>query len=65
MDDAGRGREGLAAGVVGGEGDVVGGVPVSRGDFESEREGEERVDGGGDGAALGDGEGAILVVFFC
>ena len=51
---------GVLGGVVGGEGDVVGWVPVLCGDFEGEGEGEEGVDGGDYIAAVGDGEGAVL-----
>ena len=47
-------------GVVGVEGDVVAGVPVAGGDLEGEGEGEEMVDGWGNGAAVRDGEGAVL-----
>jgi hypothetical protein len=46
--------------VVGGERDVVCWVPVFGADFEGEGEGEEVVDGGDYGAAIGDGEGAVL-----
>lgn len=45
-----------------GEGDVVWGVPVASGDLEGKGEGEEGVYDGGDGAALGDCEGAVLDV---
>lgn len=61
VDYGGGVDEGTFFGVVGGEGDVVGGVPVLGGDAEGEgRGGEEVVDEGDDGAALGDGEGAVL-----
>ena len=53
--------------MVGGEGDVGGGVPVFCGDFEGEGgggEGEEGVDEGGYGAAVGDGEGAVLLLWW-
>jgi hypothetical protein len=52
--------------VVDGEGDVVGRVPVFGGDLEGEgcaREGEERVDQGGNVTAFGDGEGTVLFGF--
>lgn len=39
---------------------VRSGMPVAGGDFEGKGEGEEGVDEGGDGAAAGDGEGAVL-----
>lgn len=39
---------------------MVWGVVVAGGDFEGEGEAEEGVYGWGDGAALGDGEGAVL-----
>lgn len=42
------------------KGDVVLGVVVAGGDFDGEGEIEEGVYDGGDVAALGDGEGAIL-----
>lgn len=57
--------EGLVVrwGVVRGEGDVVSWMPVAGGELDSEWEGEEGVDGRSDGAAIGDCEGAILVIF--
>lgn len=60
VSDGGGVDEGARARVVGGEGDVVRRVPVFGGDFEGEWVGEERVDGGEDGAAVGDGKGAVL-----
>lgn len=48
--------EGLLIGVVRGEGDVALRVPVFGGDFEGEGVGEECVDGGENGAAIGDRE---------
>jgi hypothetical protein len=52
--------ERVLSGVGSDEGDVVCGMPVSRGDFEGEGEGEERVYLGDDVTALGNGEGACL-----
>jgi hypothetical protein len=46
--------------VVGGERDVVCWVPVFGADFDREGEGEEVVNCGDYGAAIGDGEGAVL-----
>lgn len=54
---------GRGAGVVRGEGDVVYWVPVLGGNLESEGEGEERVDCGDYGAAVGDGEGPVLRIW--
>lgn len=51
--------------MVGREGDVVCGVPVFGADFEREGEGEEVVDCGDYGAAVGDGEGAVLCGCCC
>lgn len=56
----GDGREGLGMGVVGGKGDVVERMPVAGGNAESKGQGEEKVDDWGDGAAVGDLEGAVL-----
>ncbi len=42
------------------EGDVVDRVPVFGGQLQDEREEQQRVDDGDDGAAVGDREGAIL-----
>jgi hypothetical protein len=59
-DDA-RVDEGLLTRVVGGEGDVRGGVPVLGADAKDEGgQSEEGVDQGDDGAAVGDREGAVL-----
>ena len=44
VDDGGEVDEGLLVGMVGSEGDVVGGMPVLRGYLGYEWEGEERVD---------------------
>jgi hypothetical protein len=56
-----EGREGRGrVGVVGREGDVVCRVPVLGADFEGEGEGQEVVDCGDYGAAVGNGEGAVL-----
>lgn len=46
--------------MVRGEGNVVGGMPVFGCDAEREGEGEEAVYGRDYGAAVGDGEGAVL-----
>lgn len=61
VGDGREGGVGLGAGVVGGEGDVIPGVPVFGGDLEGEGVGEEGVDGRDDVAALGDCQGAVLV----
>lgn len=42
------------------EGDVVPRMPVFGADFEREGERQEGVDGGEDGAGVGDCEGAVL-----
>lgn len=63
VDDLCGGCEGFwGVWMVGGEGDVVGGVPVAGCEFEGEGQGEEGVDCGGDVSAVGDGEGAVLTV---
>src|SRR5437762_13094556 len=46
--------------MVGRKGDVGWWVPVFGGDFKAEWKGEEGVDGGGDGAAGGNSERAVL-----
>lgn len=56
-DRRGVGRV-IGRGVVGGEGDVGRRVPVLRADRQGEGKGEKSIDGGRDGAAGGNGEGA-------
>lgn len=58
--DGGCGRVGLGARMVGGKGDVCWRMPVACGKLDGEGEGEEGVDGGCDGAGVGDGERAVL-----
>lgn len=61
VGDGGEVFVGFLVGVVGGEGDVVCGVPVFGGDFEGEGEVEELVDYGNYFAAIGDGERTVLL----
>lgn len=48
--------------MVGREGDVVLRMEIPSGDFEGEGEEEEGVEDGEDGAAVGNGEGAVLSI---
>jgi hypothetical protein len=60
IDDGGEIHVGFFVGVVGGEGDVVCGVPVFCSDFEGEGEGEEFVDRGYDVASTRHCKGTVL-----
>jgi len=60
VDDGGEIHVGFFVDVIGGEGDVVCGMPVFCGDFEGEGEGEEFVDRGYDIASIRDCKGTVL-----
>jgi len=62
VDDGGEIHVGFFVGVVGGEGDMVCGVPVFCSDFEGEWEGEEFIDGEYDIASTKDREGTVLLM---
>lgn len=61
VDNGSEIHVGFFVGVIGGEGDVVCGVPVFGSDFEGEGEGEELVDDGYDVASTGHCKGTVLV----